>query len=135
MPYRRNYWRSLNESDLLLRTIGLVLSVIAAMVVVFIIVNRVNKNTTAIEKGCVLLNNAIVKSSTTGAAGQPKATRILLESIIRNMTPEEKKAYNEALRQPPDLSSFLVDCVKVAKHPEKIKALQIKPPPPGKSNP
>jgi hypothetical protein len=136
MPYRPSYWRILRTNHLLVRTLALILAVVAMTVGVFILVNQVskntddlNQNTQSIEKGCILLQNAIVKATAPPPAGSPPdATQVLVGSILKRMTPAERKRYKDAASQPPRLLDVLVDCKKVAQNPDSIRAVPVPKP-------
>lgn len=92
---------------------------------------RVKRQTVALEKGCILLNNAIIQSSQITI--RPKsASAVIVESIVRQMTPDERRRYVEASKQagPPIID--LADCKKLAKDPDKIVAIPQSQPAPKK---
>lgn len=102
------------------RTIGFVLSIIILFAIVLDVLDRAQKNKIAVEKSCVLLNNAIIRS---GAAGGGPS-RILIEEILRNAQQHHRAyvvvQYQNALKQTRQLT--LVNCQEVARNPENIKA-------------
>jgi hypothetical protein len=109
------------------RTAGFLACILIVLAVVLDVEDRSNKNRVAIEKGCVLLNNAIVQS---GAAGGGPS-KVLVAEILRNAVQHHRAYvvinYKDALKKTKRLT--LVNCDEVAKHPDRIHAEPLAPPP------
>lgn len=132
--------RKFTSDGVYLRTIGLVIGIVVIAAVVTTVVNRVNRNNEAIEKGCILLNNVIVESTKASNPGaqnsdpkkpkKPSSTQILVQAIVRNMTTEERAQYQQALERQKEQGNQpfikLADCHKIAEHPDDIRAIPIK---------
>jgi hypothetical protein len=108
-------------------TVGFLAAIAVLATVVFIIVDRQSQNRRAIEKGCILLNNAIIQSQA-GASKGP--TAILVKEILRNAAEDGRQYvvqnYTEAVKKNPTVIP-IINCKAVAKHPDVIKALPLKP--------
>lgn len=91
--------------------------------VVYSIVHGQRQNRLAIEKGCVLLNNKIIEGQSAQAGS---ATTILIREILRNadehgrgyVVVQYRKATGDTNGQ-----LAVIDCQKVAKHPDQIHQL------------
>lgn len=105
------------------RAYGALLALVAFGIIAVILLENQNRNREAIRKGCILLNNAIIRSST--ASSQP-ATRILVTEILRQASPQTVADYKAALAKQGPTIIPLVDCDQVANHPDAIKAIQLK---------
>jgi hypothetical protein len=82
------------------------------------------QNKVAIEKSCVLMNNAIIRATT----NQGKSSKVLVDEILRNAR-EHHRGYvivnfKKAQGGDPNhtVRLLLVDCEEVAQHPGGIKA-------------
>lgn len=100
------------------RTAAFVAFVVSVAVGFFLIGNRVVTNTTAIEKGCILLNNKIVESQQEQANPNSR-TSVLVGTIIRLMTPEEFRRFQQA----PSMTLTNINCEHLADHPNEIRAI------------
>lgn len=104
---RLRYWR----------TAAFVLSGALLVFIVLSVTGNISKNSTAIEKGCILLQNTLIKAT------QPQpSSKVLLKSIVNHMTPAERAAYAEKKKEDNPRALF-VDCKKLANDPGKIKAV------------
>lgn len=93
--------------------------------VVYTLAYNAEQNRLAIEKGCVLLNNAIVRS--TQAAVDPNgASAALVAGILRVIPKEFVEQYEERVKGQTTVVP-LIDCENVADHPEEIRAIPLKP--------
>jgi len=110
------------------RTIALFIGVIVIVAIIYDVADRANKNKLAIEKGCILLNNAIIKSS--ASQTDPHSPSVpLIQGILATIPKKYVDEYLVRSRQNPTVVP-LIDCKKVADHPGDIKAEQIPTPPP-----
>lgn len=102
------------------RTIGFIAMIAVIAIAVYDVGDRAHKNRVAIEKSCVLLNNAIIRS---GAAGG-EASRILIEEILRNARLNGRAyvevKYKNSLGQVKQIQ--IVNCEEISRHPDQIKA-------------
>lgn len=102
------------------RTLGFVACLFVLIGIGIDILDRTARNRVAIEKSCVLLNNAIIRS---GAAGGGPS-RILVDEILRNARQHHREfvivQYKDALGKTKQVQ--LVNCEQVAKEPGDIKA-------------
>jgi hypothetical protein len=110
------------------RTIALVVGMAVIAVVVYDVVDRANKNKLAIEKSCTLLNNAVIRSSASQTS--PNSPTVPLIQGILEVIPQ--KYVNEYIMRSKDNTTVipLINCEKVADHPESIHAEQLPTPPP-----
>lgn len=116
--------RDRNVSNFMRRraaTLGFTGFIIVMAAVVYSLEFSAQKNHEAIKKGCILLNNAIVESSR--SAVKDPATRILLASILKHLTPQQLQAYKVAVHHRPPTIVKLVRCDIVANHPDQIRAI------------
>lgn len=94
---------------------------------VYAIADEANKNRQSIEKGCILLNNAIVQSSAT--ASDPKSpSSALIAGIMRVIPPQYVKLYETRLKKQGPTILPLINCRKVADHPDAIRAIPLRSP-------
>lgn len=111
------------------RTLGVFLSVVVLIAFAAVLLDNQRKNRQAIEKGCILLNNAIIKSST---AGSNAASRVLVKEILRNAEQHGRfyvtAGYERAIAQQGQTFIALIPCGKVAHDPESITAIKLPPP-------
>lgn len=98
-------------------TAAAICSVIILALVVVVVFDRTHKNREAIEKGCILLNNAIIRSS---QAPPSPATKILIEAILSQAPQATVVRYKAASHERPPSIITLVDCHAIAQHPETI---------------
>lgn len=106
------------------RLIAVVCAALALGAVTMAVYTRITQNKTAIEKSCILLNNAILQGQAQ-AAKPGSSTNVLVESIVGHMTGAERQSYRQALTREakgPPQGVQPVDCEKVADDPDKIKA-------------
>lgn len=82
------------------------------------------KNREAIEKGCILLNNAIV-NSTRAQADPESPSAALIAGILAVIPRKYVILYTERTKKNPFVVP-LVDCKAVAEHPEAIQAVPAK---------
>lgn len=101
------------------RTIALVIGTAILAAVIASIVVKANRNHEAIEKGCILLQNTIVKSQT-----PMPSTKVLVKALIDNMTPAQRQQY-AAAKTHDDPNVLFVNCSKLADHPEDIQAIPL----------
>lgn len=110
---------------------GFILLMTVIIVGVFVILDSQKRNRQAIEKGCILLNNAIVQSSQSGAN---PASKILVQEILRNAEAHGRfyvtAGYEKAIASQGATFIALIPCSKVAHDPESITAIKLPPPPP-----
>jgi uncharacterized protein YgbK (DUF1537 family) len=83
----------------------------------FLLGSQVFTNSSAIEKGCVLLNNKINESAAQSADPNSQ-TAVLIGTIVRVMTEEEFRRLQKA----PPMQLPPVNCKQVADDPESIRA-------------
>lgn len=100
---------------------------------IYLIAAQVHSNKLAIEKSCVLLNNAILRSQAQ-ATKQGSSTAILVGIILRKGTEQEVADFFAATEREKTVANpILVKCKKVADDPDQIKADPIRtitaPPP------
>lgn len=100
------------------RTIAFTLFVIAISGAFFYIGNQVFTNTTAIEKGCILLNNKITEGQAQQADPNSQ-TSVLVGTILRVMNEEEYRRFQKA--DPMTLKN--INCHEIAEHPDGIHAV------------
>lgn len=130
MPYRRlaaaagvDKWR----------TVAFILGAFLLGTVVLVVVNRINNNSLAIEKGCILLNNVVIRSGAAGQSTGPRAdiNRLLTSEIVDKMTPAERDRYfrlrQEVAKQARE-EPLVIDCQRVADDPDSIRAIQLQTP-------
>lgn len=112
------------------RAYGALLALIAFSMVVYVIADRQSRNRLAIEKGCILLNNAIIRSSTASSNPRSPSTilvREILTEAVQNNRGYVVKEFQAATRRGP-LVIPLIDCKKVADDPGNIKAIPLHAP-------
>lgn len=107
------------------KLIGAFAGALALGLVVLLIVNQTNSNKNAIEKGCILLNNAILKSQAeTERKGSP--TAILIKVILDDASPARQAEFVAAVKREQQRGSpLLVPCKVLANDPGRIKAVPI----------
>lgn len=104
---------------------GAILGALALGLVVLLVVNQIQSNKQAIEKGCVLINNVVIKSQR-GSARPDSSTAILVKTILENASPERRAQFAAALKRETNRSNpLLVPCAAVADDPEQIEAIPI----------
>lgn len=104
------------------RRVAAVLGALALGLAIYLIVVQVHSNKLAIEKSCVLLNNAILRSQSQ-AVKPGSSTAILVRIILRNGTQQEVANFFAATeREKTAANPILVKCGKVADDPDQIKA-------------
>jgi hypothetical protein len=113
------------------RTAFFVVSILTIAAGILIIARQTSLNREAIEKSCILQNNLVIHSQ------KSKTNQILVAEILRNAV-EHGRAY--VVKQFTDESGkerivLLVNCHKVANHPEAIHAEAIKTLPAHKKKP
>jgi hypothetical protein len=105
------------------RAYGALLALTAFAIMVGVLYDRSQQNKQAIEKSCILLNNAIVRS--TKAQTDPDSPSIPLVRGILAVIPR-KYATEYAVRSRTNMTVIpLIDCHTVADHPEDIHAEQL----------
>jgi hypothetical protein len=109
------------------RAYGALVALTIFMFLVFVAYDKTNRNKTAIEKSCTLLNNAIIKS--TQAQAQPDSPgAILIAEILRTAPSDVKAQYQTAVENSSGgASDLLIDCKQVADHPEDIHPQKTQP--------
>lgn len=107
---------------------GAVVAVMVFGFVIYTVVDRQKQNRQAIEKGCILLNNAIISSTT--VAGDPKsASAALVQGVLEVIPAKYVRLYKQRVGAGQPVIP-LVDCEKVADHPEDIQAIPLPVPSP-----
>jgi hypothetical protein len=110
--------------------LGLVLMIVGTVLSVFALSTlhrvdsaefKIDNQKVALEKGCILLNNAIIQSSQVTPRPQ-SASAVLVESILKRMTPEERQRYKDALKNAKKPIIKLANCKQLAQHPDSIRA-------------
>lgn len=76
---------------------------------------KVQDNSKSIYVGCKLLANAVADSYSTQGS---ESTKILIDVIKRNMTPNELKRFREAIKDPQRIT--IPDCTEISKNPDKF---------------
>jgi hypothetical protein len=115
--------------------IGLVFAIAALVTINYALAHRQTntegitaRNSLAIEKGCTLLNNAIIRSSTSADSGP---SQVLVNEILRNAIQHGRSwvviEFKQASRKHPTVIP-VINCDQVAKDPSRIVALPIHPP-------
>jgi hypothetical protein len=108
------------------RTIAAILAAVLLGVIVLTVVNSIQNNQLAIEKSCILLNNAVTRS----LSMPNESTRQLVAEIVDSMDSSERERYLAAVaREQRDREDnpLTVDCEKVAEDPDSIRAIQVDP--------
>lgn len=107
----------MNWSPMYWRTAFFAAFVVAIACGFFFLGNRIFTNTTAIEKACILIDNKLTENQNQ-AANPDSRQSILVSSIIRNMTSEEFRRFQQAESLVPEN----IDCKEAAHDPKNIKA-------------
>lgn len=117
------------------RAYGAMLALIVFIGIVVVVVVRsgqtreiATKNQEAIEKGCTLLNNAII-TSTQAQADPESPTSALITGILEVIPKKYVILYAERSKKNPFVVP-LINCRRVAEHPEDIRAVPVKKPTP-----
>lgn len=105
--------------------LALICGVVTLSIVVYTLSSRAEQNRLAIEKGCILLNNAVIRSSQ--AAADPKgASAALIAGVLKVIPDRFVRQYATRSRGVRTVVP-LVDCERVAEHPEEIRAVALEP--------
>lgn len=106
------------------RTLSVILSGVTAALVVFVVTTNIASNREAIEKGCIVLNNTIIKSQQQAQIpGTP--TYELVQIILSQASPSQLRKLDTAVIEEERKGSPLaINCVRIAHHPEEVKAEQ-----------
>lgn len=104
------------------RTVAGVLGAALIGLVVYLAISQILSNKQAIEKGCILLNNAIVRSQ--AEADRKGTPSSVLVAIILDEASEQRKVELAAAiaRQRKQGNPIVVPCKKLSDHPEQIRA-------------
>lgn len=103
--------------------IGLIILMAVVGAGFYIITDNTKKNHLAIEKNCILLNNLVIKSSSPSGRSQ-----VLINEIIKLAKDNGDKTFLSGFQTAPansDVIKFIIDCKKVANHPEQIHQEQL----------
>lgn len=86
--------------------------------------HQIKQEQVAIEKSCILLNNAIIMSSK-AAADPSSPTAALVEGLLTIIPPKYARLYEQRAAGQNTTVIPLVNCRLVAQHPDDIKATQL----------
>lgn len=107
------------------KLVGALCGALALGLAIFLIVSQIQTNKLAIEKGCILLNNAIVRGQGE-AARKESSTGILIATIMEGASKERQIAFAAAVKREQKRGNpLVVPCDIVADHPDTITAIPI----------
>jgi hypothetical protein len=102
---------------------GAIAGALALGLVVYLIVSQVNSNKVAIEKGCILLNNAVIRSQAE-AQREGSTTAVLVATIMDHASQERKLQFAAAVKRDKEQGNpLVVPCETLADHPDQIRAV------------